>query len=227
MPTGDGAALFWGLVTLAATFGVGAYQLSGAKARNLWLICALLAVLAVVLGFGVASWASGYVAAALRALWVAYPLVTVVVVSLIVREKRQPKPFDISQLAIAPEDMPPSFAAGAKERNKWTPDTPFRDALAYFGVNAAKPGRTMTVDDGKRALIIELWTGKVAAWGKAHPTDEELVQIKKDYWDHAAVTLQTNYAFSASEGVGIYDVHLSKAQMELAWPPKSRPGASA
>lgn len=129
---------------------------------------------------------------------------------------------DLADLQQAYENTP-AFTAPAKERSKWTPDTHFRDALAYFGVNAAKPGRTMTVEDATRALIVELWTGKVTAWGKAHPTDEALIQVKKSYWDHATVQLKTNYAFSSTEGVGVYNVQLSSAQMEVAWPPKAAP----
>ena len=88
----DRALLFWTFVTLAATFGVGAYGIERKKARLPWAIAALFLLLAVVVGFGFPALSSGYVATILRIVWMIYPLLTVTVVALLVRRRQESQP---------------------------------------------------------------------------------------------------------------------------------------
>ena len=56
-------------MTLAATCAVGAYPITGPKARNLWVVAAALVLLAFVLGFGFPTFAAKYATSALRIVW--------------------------------------------------------------------------------------------------------------------------------------------------------------
>jgi len=223
----DGALLFWTFVTLAATFGVGAYGLEGAKARNLWLLAGLFLIAAFVLWLGFPALAARYAPSLLRVIWMLYPLLTVTVVALLVQGKKAPKSkgVDLTELMYPPppaEQQLPGFAAKQHEHSKWSPDMPFKKAMSMFASRTNVTGTYRTPGDIKTQLIHALWVGKVTAWGKAHPDDKNPVQIAKDYWKHADVTLETNFAFSSAEGAGIYNVELSRAQMDVVWPGKSK-----
>lgn len=221
----DTALLFWTFVTLAATFGVGAYQSNGGKARNLWIVTALFALLALAIAVGFPSTIERYSPAALRIVWMLYPLLTIVLVAVLIRDrkpaKREHKSFDLAELDIDPKLLPPPFAAKDRELVKWEPDMPFKAAMALYASRTKHPTRARSTEDVKKGLLHSLWLGQVTAWGKAHPKDNEFVQVAKEYWRNADVTLESNFAFSASAGTGVYDVQLSKAQMGVVWPAKA------
>lgn len=124
------------------------------------------------------------------------------------------------------QDEPPSFAVGGNRRSKWTPDTPFKEALVYFGENSGERGYHDRLPDVLRKLISALREGKVTAWAKAHPADVEPYQIRPTFWGAGTeVTLKTDYAFSGNLNCGGYEIQLSRGELELVWPPKDSPAA--
>lgn len=223
----DSALLFWTFVTLAATFAVGAYSLTGAKARNLWIAAAGCLVLAFVLGFGFPSFAARYAATALKAVWILYPLLTVSVVALLVRDLRAPNGagtgFDLSGLQ-QPE-IPP-FAVISN--TKWKPDITFRQGIGYLGAksNWRDPYGRRDIDTACSTITGALSANKITAWGREHPGEGELFEIRETFWRSTEVNHDTNYVYSASVGIGAYDVHLCQKEMEQVWTPKADPASA-
>jgi hypothetical protein len=219
MPEGDTLQV----IGLAIGAMIGAISTTGLRAKFLWLLTALLALLAfayagVLPDFGVALGSINDFTTPLIA-----PL-TIGVVALMLRERQfttRSKSTPKETTPIAPPR--PSFAANTANRSKWEPNVTFRVALAYFmDVTASWANRNRTESEAKDQLINALLHARVTAWGKEHPTDREFVQITQPFWLHAEVTLQTNYAFSRSRSVPAYDVHLSSEEMALIWPPKEK-----
>lgn len=225
MPTGDSATLFWALVTLAATFGVGGYQLTGRKSRNLWALCAGFLVLALVLGFGIPNWTARYAAAALQAVWIAYPLLTIAAVSLLIRGHRTPAAggTDFADMDFSP-DAPrfPKFAVPSTTR--WQPDISLRQAIYYLGVDSTwryEYGQNDT-ENTTTALTIALYANKITAWGREHPGEGDHFEIRQDFWRNVEATVENDYVFSNSHQIGAYDIQLCQTQIELVWPPKKK-----
>lgn len=217
MPTGNSATLFWGLVTLAATFGVGGYQLTGAKSRNLWVLCGLFVLLAFLLGFGLVGETAAWMAAIMRAMWVAYPLITVLVVAMLVKDKRD-GPAVESRDADAP--ILPKFASAPSTR--WKPDINLREAIHYLGARSTwRYGYGPNdVKNATEELTSALAANKITAWGREHPGEGEFYQIRQHFWSSTEATLQKDFVFSNCDQIGAHDIRLCQKQMEQVWPPK-------
>ena len=99
--------------------------------------------------------------------------------------------------------------------------------MVYLGTisrwSKASSSISETLDEMKSAL----WSNKVTAWGKAHPDDNDAHQIAQAFWQTTDVNWDTNYAFSKSRSLGVYDVHLSRGEIEQVWPPKEPPAPAS
>lgn len=119
-------------------------------------------------------------------------------------------------------NSPPKFIAPPNEKSKWSADIKLSDAVLYLGRQSrwAQDQRySVTVDKVKGEILAALDSGKIKAWGKAHPDDEQRWQVARRLWYRGDLTLDTNYAFFETIAESGHDMMLSKGELEAAYPP--------
>jgi hypothetical protein len=224
MPTGEVSALFWALVGLGGGAAVTAYSIEGPKARNLWVLSVVLVIAAAVFRFGAPSWAGQYAASAVQVLWALYPMLTIGAVVMVMGDKRS-STNDLTVIG-GPVNVSshPRFATAAT--TKWTPDINLREAVHYLGARSTWRYE-YAVNDVKNSteeLTSALSMNKITAWGREHPGEGELYEIRQGFWSSTDVTIENDYVFSKRDEIGVYDVQLCQKEMEQVWPPKKQPG---
>lgn len=118
------------------------------------------------------------------------------------------------------EESEPAFAEYENELSKWRPDMPFVDAFIHIGEEStwAKSQHNLTLRDVEFEVQAALTSGKLTAWGKAHPDEGRHWQIRKFCWDELELNARSNLAFFPRQNVTSYDLKMSKGQLLAAYP---------
>jgi hypothetical protein len=200
---------------------------SGWKRWLFWIFTAVFAALSLVYAnalphFGLPLAAINRVVSALLA-----PLI-LGGVAMMLREKRGSGSTDFTQSEEVPEGPPvPRFATAPS--TKWKPDITLRQAVYYLGALSTWKNEwgPNNLKNSTAELTSALASNKVTAWGREHPGEGDLYQIRQPFWNSTEVTLENDYVFSSRDELGVYDVHLCQEQMTQVWPLKEPPEASA
>lgn len=224
---GDSLTVFLFLAGTALSAFIASIAAPSGAPRKALIGVGMAFVLATV-GWVVAP-SAGPIMSALRPLVVAVinsgaPVMvgTVAIVTTMLVRRDQAPPAHGVDLAHIEAPQLPKFAVHPSKRVKWTPDTSFEDAFMYFAKESGKRGYHDQPSTVLGKFLPELRAGKVTAWGKEHPEDTDEFQIKPSFWVSAEVTMKTNYVFSSNLDVGVFNVRLSRGELELVWPPKER-----
>lgn len=147
-------------------------------------------------------------------------LVTIAVVAMIVRQQAPPPTLGVSQGDNV--DVPTATAGYAVTDgvSKWVPDMTLAAAVTYLeqGSRWRRGRRYLTTAEVVDEIREALRYGKVTAWGRPHPDDDE-IEIAKNAWRGADITADTSYAFFAVYQEAAHAVRLSQGQLEAAYPP--------
>jgi hypothetical protein len=114
----------------------------------------------------------------------------------------------------------PRFAENPNERSKWEADISLSDAARYLTSKAVwrRTKQSMGTRDVAREIQNSLINGKLTAWAKEHPTDDDRHQIRSDAWPHAEMTLENNCAFFPIVECTGYEIRMSHGELETAYP---------
>lgn len=224
MPTGDSLAVFALLASAALASMIGALTAPADwRAKVLWTMFAAFAL--ATLGWLFPPTQSPFFMGLMR-LFGAFAqsgalvmLGTVVIVAL-QSSGRAPPPAKPNDAAKQPALPPrPDFASSKPSFTKWVPDTTFLDAMIYLYQESRWGAHSQReFADVKYKFLNALKESQLLAWGKSHPEDDEVFQIRPDFWVDVDMNPQSNTVFSKHRNVNAYDVKLSLAQIELAWP---------
>lgn len=222
MFTGDSLSvlLFLAGTGIAAMMGAIAAPNSQAS-RILWSMAAVFGVLTVI--WLVAPAASPIVkrltpivtTIATSGVWVM--LGTVFIVSQMVRAERLPAAQNTDSKLLP---RPPRFAADRTETTRWSADISLVEAGLYIGKESrwGKGRNGLQVEHLINEMKAALEEGRLHAWGKAHPEDEDRHQISRWLWGNSFITLDKNYAFFAPLGETAHEIMLSKGEVDAAYP---------
>lgn len=114
----------------------------------------------------------------------------------------------------------PAFVEYDGALSKWCPDMSFLDGFVHIGDRStwAEARHRLTADAITHEIQSALLSGKLTAWGKAHPDDEKHWQIKKLCWDLVELNPKSNLAFFPRQNATSYDLLLSRGQLTAAYP---------
>lgn len=218
--------LWLGGVAIAAVLGAITAP-TGWRSTTLWLIALAFAI--ATLAWIVAPTASPAIQAVSPLLVTiatsnaVFMVAVVGVVALMIGGRNPPSSSLVDPNEVGSETaQPPAFAA--QPTTKWKPDITIEEGVGYVGARSTwrNPYGINTVDSVTSELSEALAAKKITAWGREHPAEGELFEIKSNFWLRADITLDKGYAFSHRLGVGAYDIHVCQSEMEHVWPPKQR-----
>lgn len=142
---------------------------------------------------------------------------TVSVVAIMVKGARLPPSGPLA-------DPEPSLSlagyAVTEDKSKWVPDITLTSAISYLENQSRwrRGKRYLTTSETVEEIREAMRQGKVTAWGRPHPDDDE-VEIAKSAWRGAELTVDTSYAFFGAFQEAAHSIRLSKGQLEAAYPP--------
>lgn len=159
-------------------------------------------------------------------------VVTVGIVALMLGRRDGSGCEDADSFQLAPPESveldtaKPSFVEYDAELSKWLPDMSFLDGFVHIGDRStwADARSRLTVDAITGEIQDALCSGKLTAWGKAHPDDERHWQIKKLCWDLVELNPKSNLAFFPRQNATSYDLMLSRGQLCAAYPAAAERG---
>lgn len=114
----------------------------------------------------------------------------------------------------------PEDAARAAFPSKWSPDMTMDDLVRHLANKTTMSPRYGMNENGISAEIhTALYSGKIIAWGKLHPSSEEF-EISTRHWNHAELSRLDGSALLKLLRMPIYELRFARGQVEATWPPR-------